>query len=101
MKYVKFEGGTNYCGCDFEEYEKRLGEILFLSKNNFLEDFEIKSDVYKSEDRDGKETACIRISCKEDGTEKELKMEMFKDIESDISVVSEHPYIPERSCYLS
>lgn len=22
MKYVKFKGGTSYCGCDFEEYEK-------------------------------------------------------------------------------
>lgn len=86
---------------DFEEYEKTLGEILFLSKNNFLEDFEINSEVYNSEDHDGKETACIRIKCKEDGIDKELKMEMFQDMDLDISVVSEHPYIPEKSIRLS
>lgn len=27
MKYVKFEGGTSYCGCDFEEYEKYEDDI--------------------------------------------------------------------------
>lgn len=38
MKYVKFEGGTGYCGCDFEEYGMYLDNITDSELDAILSD---------------------------------------------------------------
>lgn len=64
MRYIKFSGGTGFCGCDFEEYmefdsitDEQLNEytdeLIYDNANSYADieiDYDICEDNYDSEE---------------------------------------------------